>query len=285
VHHIGVADNFSALRRRPAHERIRQREHDRILEDTYNQLPHHRGTPADKPARNILLHLLLRLQLAIKHSLLLFYYNFTIDHWPRYSSFFMHGVAFSFGLTCVVTNIFQCWPIRAMWIKAITGHCIDMMAFHLFNSSFMIATDVVLYAMPVVFTWNMQLQRTQKVCLNLLFALGWLVLAASGARVHALWSQKQRPDFTYAVIMTWGVVDNHVAIIVACAPSMKVLLIHAFPSLSMCFPKWCREMSPRRMLCSGAVRCVWMSRRIWIRPRKRHWRGQRGRDSTARRAQ
>lgn len=176
---------------------------------------------------------------AIKHSLLLFYYGLTIDRWPRFSIYFMHGVAISFGLTCVTVNIFQCWPVPRMWDTTIPGHCINVMAFHLWNSSYMIATDVVLYVMPLVFTWNMQLQRTQRICLNVLFTLGWLVLAASGARVHAVWMQFHYPDFTYryAVIMTWGVVENHVAILVACAPSIKALLVRAFPNLSTAFSK------------------------------------------------
>ncbi|KAF2033404.1 hypothetical protein EK21DRAFT_86213 [Setomelanomma holmii] len=176
---------------------------------------------------------------AVKHSLLLFYYGLTIGGWPRFSIYFMHGVAITFGVTCIMTSIFQCWPLPAMWDPTVRGHCINIMAFHLFNSSFMIATDVVLYAMPLVFTWNMQLQRAQKICLNSLFALGWLVLAASGARVHAVYSQIVRPNFTYkfAIIMTWGVIENHVSIVVACAPSIKVLLVHAFPSLSTSISK------------------------------------------------
>ncbi|KAH7073600.1 hypothetical protein BKA63DRAFT_415533 [Paraphoma chrysanthemicola] len=177
---------------------------------------------------------------AVKHSLLLFYYGLTIDGWPRFSIYFMHGVAVAFGLTCIFTSIFQCWPIRAMWDSSVPGHCIHIMEFHLFNSSFMIATDVVLYAMPLVFTWNMQLQKVQKICLNALFALGWLVLAASGARVHAVYSQIKSPNFTYkfAIIMTWGVVENHLAIVVACAPSIKTLLVHAFPGLSTTLSKF-----------------------------------------------
>jgi hypothetical protein len=71
------------------------------------------------------------------------------------------------------------------------------MAFHLFNSSFMLATDTVLYVMPLVFTWNLRLQRAQRIGLNIMFALGGLVLAASAARVHAVHSQTVKPDITY----------------------------------------------------------------------------------------
>lgn len=134
---------------------------------------------------------------AIKHSLLLFYSSFTIDRWPRISVYFMHGVAISFGLTCIVTVIFQCSPVSAEWDLKRHGRCINVMAFHLFNSSFMVATDTVLYVMPLVFTWNLRLQCAQRIGLNIMFALGGLVLVASALRLHATHTQIVKPNFTY----------------------------------------------------------------------------------------
>lgn len=39
------------------------------------------------------------------------------------------------------------------------------------------------------------------------------------------------------VVMVWGIVENHIAIVIACAPSIKVLLLLAFPSLGTTFEK------------------------------------------------
>lgn len=103
----------------------------------------------------------------------------------------------------------------------------------------MLATDIVLYAMPLVFTWKLHVSRPQRIAVNLLFTLGGLVLAASGARVYFVHRQATTPDFTYQVAMTMvcAVIENHLAIIVACAPSIKVILLTAFPSLAVKFER------------------------------------------------
>ena len=176
---------------------------------------------------------------SIKHSLLLFYQNLTIDPLTRLAIYILHATSVAFGLTSILTSIFQCQPIHAMWDLGVSGQCINVMAFHLFNSSFMIGIDVILYAIPLLLTWNLRLQRPQRVGLNAIFALGGLVLAASGARVFAVLQQIRHPDFTYrfAVIMIWSVLENHLAIVIACAPTVKVLMIKAFPGLAWGFEK------------------------------------------------
>lgn len=176
---------------------------------------------------------------SVKHSLLLFYTEFTIDKWPRRSIYFMHAIAFAFGCTCIFASIFQCTPIAAMWDDRINGRCINLNSFNYFNACFMLATDLVLYTMPLVFTWNLQLRKPQRIGVNILFALGGLVLAASGARVWSVYKQATQPDFTYrfGLIMLCAVIENHLAIIVACAPSIKVIMLLAFPSLASKFEK------------------------------------------------
>tara|TARA_R110002003_G_scaffold52_23_gene4554 strand:- start:8829 stop:9641 length:813 start_codon:yes stop_codon:yes gene_type:complete len=176
---------------------------------------------------------------AVKHSLLLFYATLTIDHYPRLSIYTMHFLAFAFGTTCIFVTIFQCIPVRKMWSPKTPGHCINMDHFNYFNSCFMLANDLVLYAMPLLFTWRLHVSRPQRIAVNLLFALGGLVLAASGARVYFVDAQAKHPDFTYRFAMTMmcAVIENHLAIIVACAPSIKVMLLHTFPSLQKSFEK------------------------------------------------
>ncbi|CAO2658627.1 Nn.00g063500.m01.CDS01 [Neocucurbitaria sp. VM-36] len=187
---------------------------------------------------------------SVKHSLLLFYTELTIDRWPRRSIYFMHGIAFAFGCTCIGATLFQCTPIKAIWDVRIKGDCIDMNSFNYFNSCFMLATDLVLYAMPLVFTCRLQLKRTQRIGVSCLFALGGLVLAASIARVYSVHTQAENPDFTYkfAAIIICGVIENHLAILVACAPSIKVIMLLAFPGLA---PKFEKLVSRDTQGCKG----------------------------------
>jgi hypothetical protein len=183
---------------------------------------------------------------AVKHSLLLFYATLTVDHYPRLSIYAMHALAIAFGVSCVFITIFQCTPINKMWRGAgdsraarAPEHCIDINAFNYFNSCFMFANDLILYAMPLIFTWRLNVSRSQRIAVNFLFALGGLVLAASGARIFFVHKQATHADFTYRFAMTMicAVIENHLAIIVACAPSIKVILLHIFPGLEQKFEK------------------------------------------------
>jgi hypothetical protein len=45
---------------------------------------------------------------SIKHPLLLFYQNLTIDPFPRLAIYILHAISVAFGPTCTLTNIFQC---------------------------------------------------------------------------------------------------------------------------------------------------------------------------------
>jgi hypothetical protein len=127
-----------------------------------------------------------------------------------------------------------------MWDKEVPGTCINIDAFNYFNSCFMLATDLVLYAMPLIFTWNLRLRRPQRIAVSFLFALGGLVLAASAVRVYFVHKQavtEQKSTYRFAATMICAVIENHLAIIVACAPSVKVAMLLVFPNLSSTFEK------------------------------------------------
>jgi hypothetical protein len=149
-----------------------------------------------------------------------------------------HFVAFAFGTTCICVTIFQCRPIHKSWDGGkIPGSCVNWPSFNYFNSSFMLTTDAFLYAIPLIFTWNLRVSRPQRIAVNMLFALGGLVLAASGMRAYFVHAQATHPDFTRrnAMTTTCAAVENHLAIIVACAPSIKVILLHYVPRLTRKF--------------------------------------------------
>jgi len=101
----------------------------------------------------------------------------------------MHFVAFGFGFSSILVNIFQCTPVAKAYTSAMGGYCVNMGDFLYANSSLMMATDLVLYIMPVVFTWNLQLRRAQRFGVNFLFGLGSLYDFPTAAAACCRWTK------------------------------------------------------------------------------------------------
>ncbi|KAF1976035.1 hypothetical protein BU23DRAFT_456738 [Bimuria novae-zelandiae CBS 107.79] len=193
---------------------------------------------------------------AVKHALLFFYSEITRERTHRISINIMHGVAFGFGLSSVLADVFRCRPFNKAVYPEIPGYCINSGIFYYFNSSMMLATDIVLYAMPMVFTRNLKLRRTQKIGLNCLFALGGVVLAASAARIWSIHVFVTKPDFTwrFATIMLLSVVENHLAILVACTPSLKTVTLFIFPRFTSSVKRLTSHITPTSSFPNWSLR-------------------------------
>ena len=111
---------------------------------------------------------------AVKHALLLFYTSLATSTAHMRLIYLMHFVAFSFGLSSILVDLFQCRPIRKNWDRGVPGWCANKNAFYYANAGIMLATDCVLYGMPLVFTRGLRLRRGQKWGLRGLFGLGGL---------------------------------------------------------------------------------------------------------------
>ncbi|TLD19400.1 hypothetical protein E2P81_ATG07017 [Venturia nashicola] len=112
----------------------------------------------------------------VKIGLLLMYRQFTVEVGYRWFIYAMHVATVIFGLSSVFAVIFQCLPISSTWDGSVMGHCINTAAFFYANAGIMIGMDMILYIMPVLFTWGIQLRPAQKFGLRFLFGLGFLLL-------------------------------------------------------------------------------------------------------------
>lgn len=110
----------------------------------------------------------------VKLGLLLMYEQFTVEPYYRWFIYVMHIATVVFGVGSVFTVIFQCRPISKLWDMNIMGDCINVPVFYYANAGIMIGMDVILYIMPILFTWGIQLQPAQKFGLRFLFGLGFL---------------------------------------------------------------------------------------------------------------
>lgn len=155
-----------------------QHEHDDLANPHKGNLPSHftlqpasNTTPKILMASNTFYFLC---NWAIKHALLLFYADLTTSRSHLRLICLMHFVAFGFGLSSILVDLFQCRPMRKNWDRGVEGWCADKNAFYYANAAIMLVTDCVLYGMPLVFTRGLRLRRKQRWGLRCLFGLGGL---------------------------------------------------------------------------------------------------------------
>ncbi|KAI1486441.1 hypothetical protein F5X96DRAFT_682013 [Biscogniauxia mediterranea] len=168
-----------------------------------------------------------------KASILLLYLRiFTGVRWFRLACAFVLTSVVMYCIASVTATIFQCTPITGAFDKTIEYHCIDNSRFWFANAGFSIATDIVILTLPMPLVYSLQIPRIQKIALIVVFTLGVFVVITSCLRVTTIDLQAKSPDPLYDVASTmWTIIEMNVAVICACLPQIRPLIVKLFPKL------------------------------------------------------
>ncbi|RDH23231.1 hypothetical protein M747DRAFT_338926 [Aspergillus niger ATCC 13496] len=137
------------------------------------------------------------------------------------------------GLWMVLSTLIFCIPINAFWDTSIPHTCLPEDVVWCLNAAFQITTDLILVVLPLPILANLNLPKRQKAALLVIFALGFFVCATSIVRLSTIVHLLRDPDFTSGngLAATWSFVESNVAIICACLPPLRPLLVRIFPKL------------------------------------------------------
>jgi hypothetical protein len=132
----------------------------------------------------------------------------------------------------MVATIFQCDPVVKAFDKATPGTCIDLAKFWYANAGFSIATDVIILLLPMPLVYQLEVPRAQKIALMAVFAIGIFVVVTSCLRVTTLDIFATTTDNTYDIAnVMWTIIEPNVAVICACLPTLRQLVVKLFPAL------------------------------------------------------
>ncbi|PSK34202.1 hypothetical protein B9Z65_8528 [Elsinoe australis] len=171
----------------------------------------------------------------VKLSLLAFYRKLAPDNRYNWVLWIMAVVAIVFGVGSMISAGLSCIPISKVWNPSVSGVCINLEAFYYANGAFMIFNDCILYILPIVIVRGVQLSRSRRAAMNLLFGLGFIVVLTSGLRmiaIHNLFSVPLYSLYYQAILLIWCTVENHLALIIICLPAVKAALVAVAPSLA-----------------------------------------------------
>lgn len=122
-----------------------------------------------------------------KLSILALYLRIFPNVWFRLVVKWMIAALIVFSLTSIGATILQCQPIARNWNHELPGKCFGLVKFWYFNASISIFSDLVILFLPMPLIAALQLPRSQKLGLVVIFGLGALfVLSLSLLFFHSI---------------------------------------------------------------------------------------------------
>lgn len=121
--------------------------------------------------------------LAIKLSLISLYRQIFPLPWLQKLSIPLALFITAYSVMQLPISIFQCVPIKAIWDSMINAKCIDLAAEITVMSIMSIITDVIVLVLPIRPVWGLQMSRSKKWQLSLIFALGGCTCVVTAVRL------------------------------------------------------------------------------------------------------
>jgi len=174
----------------------------------------------------------------IKLSLLLFYHQ--LSSWfPLRCSVYITGfLCFGNAMAAIFTWVFQCnypnlWDHQA----DMNLDCkLDQVPIVVAMGAISIATDIIIWLSPMPLVWQLQLNTRERVLAIGTFGIGLVACVGSMMRLIAVkkylaFGQDASGDDSRQPINCWAIVEMNLALICACVPALRALILKHFPTI------------------------------------------------------
>ncbi|EEQ29907.1 hypothetical protein McanMca71_006285 [Microsporum canis] len=168
-----------------------------------------------------------------KLSILSFYHKiFGSKLSMRIAVYIESALTIALFLAGVLEPFLLCHPLSYTWDKAEAGSCGNATKAYLAVAVTNLIIDLSIYLLPIPVLWNLQMNRTKRLALCSIFAVGLFVCIFSGLRVYAVLSLAVN-DYSYTVVkdVTFGGLEVELGAINACLPFYRPLAAKYIPSL------------------------------------------------------
>ncbi|KAL2193411.1 hypothetical protein P885DRAFT_45508 [Corynascus similis CBS 632.67] len=170
-----------------------------------------------------------------KVSICLLYLKIFTFEWARRAAYLVLIIVIITSLWAVSITFTYCIPLQATWDPTVKATFCHSQPTWWVNTGITIATDVMIFVLPIPIVSPLKLPRRQKLVLLCVFTIGFFVCIVSFVRLFILIQVKNSkdPDYTYmpARLSYLTALEVHTAIVVACAMTLKPLVQRFFPAL------------------------------------------------------
>jgi hypothetical protein len=151
--------------------------------------------------------------------------------WVRRSLWLIQGINFAYGIAHFLSSAMVCIPVRKTWDPKVPGTCQDQEVFIIWTICMVLATDIMVLAMPTWIIYDLNSPRNRKILAISFLSLGLILIAVGGLRMWWLVRVTRRVQSMYAVYPSLSAIEVSVAIIAASGPTVKWLLSFLIPAL------------------------------------------------------
>ncbi|PVH96847.1 hypothetical protein DM02DRAFT_686861 [Periconia macrospinosa] len=140
------------------------------------------------------------------------------------------GVLAVYGCWTVFGSIFQCIPVQFFWGVG-EGSCMNRLAFGFANAALGIATDILIFAIPIPSIKSLSMSKTKKIALGVVFSFGGFACVASIIRLKSLYTISISHDISLSAIecVIWSGIEINVGITCSSISTLKPLVRKTFP--------------------------------------------------------
>ncbi|MCJ1304771.1 hypothetical protein MMC08_007584 [Hypocenomyce scalaris] len=152
----------------------------------------HAADVSDEDIKNylIVLYIFFLLETAavtlIKTGILILYWRIFARKQFRWAIYAVEAFVVASFLIGVFGFTFQCSPVDAFWDHSKQAKCIDQDPFNIAISVFFLASDIIIYIMPMPIVWGLHTSTRRKVELSFVFLLGGVVCISGIFRLIAI---------------------------------------------------------------------------------------------------
>ncbi|KAK5076367.1 hypothetical protein LTR64_006153 [Lithohypha guttulata] len=162
----------------------------------------------------------------IKVAILVMYCRVFVLRSFKIAAWILSTITVVWSLMFIFICVFQCSPIPRAWNLTIPGKCLNLRAVFIGNAVPNIVTDAIILCMPLYHVWKLHVRLAQRLALTGIFLLGAFVIVASIYRfTTVLQLNPMNLSYTLKTPTTWSHVEVSVALISACLPTMRPLLV------------------------------------------------------------
>ncbi|KAG7119695.1 hypothetical protein HYQ45_014873 [Verticillium longisporum] len=127
-----------------------------------------------------------------------------------------------------------CLPI-SYFVPSMAGTCLDTLPIWYFSSGMSMATDIVIFCIPIPSVLKLQLPLKQRIIVLGIFGLGFFVCIVSIYRMFTLKAGviSQDPSWDNVGVAIWSCLELNVSIIASTLPTLRPLLARLLPGAGL----------------------------------------------------